>query len=119
MLDLSVTVNTYPGGVATVEIPTIEPPSESMSIELLVLLIVLGLIVVTTVALIIMYVVNRKKLKAGGLQAFVFNKNSAKVLDESFDGKNSGVYEPDGKNFPQSEESMRVEEISAPRAVPI
>lgn len=87
VLDMAVTVNTYPGGVASVTIPTIQP-TESMSTVGLVLLIVLGLVVVTALALLIMYFMNRKKLKAGGAHALVSNKNSSKVLQESDDLKN-------------------------------
>ena len=120
MLDLSVTVNTYPGGVASVTIPTIQP-SESMSMVGLVLLIVLGLVVVTTLALLIMYFMNRKKLRAGGIHALVSNKSSSKVLHEEDDPKNNSgvVYESDAKNTPQSEDSLRMEDVSAPRVVPV
>ena len=98
---MSVTVNTYPGGVVTVTIPPVQASSDSMSVELLVLLIVLGLVVVTALALVIMYIMNRKKLKAGGLHALVFNKNSSKVLQDSVDEKsNAVVYEADAKHTP-------------------
>lgn len=83
------------------------------------MLVVLGLVVVSALALLVMYFLNRKKLKAGGLHALVFNKNSSKVLNDAEDGKNSGVYEPEAKNTPQSEDSMRIEDVSAPRVVPV
>ena len=90
VLDMSVTVNTYPGGVVTVTIPPMEP-SETMSVSELVLLVVLGLIAVSAIGLVIMYIMNKKKLKAGGLHALVFNRHP-KVISESEEGKADGVY---------------------------
>lgn len=116
---MSMTVNTYPGGVAQITIPTIQP-SESMSVVGLVLLIVFGLVLVSVLALLIMYFMNRSKLKAGGAHALVFRKSTSTAPKDSDDPINvsaGGIYEAEGKNAPQNEESMRMEDVSVPRVV--
>ena len=60
MLDTSVQVNTYEGGVVSIDIPVIQPDT-SISVTTLVLIGIGGLFVVTSLLFVTMILINKKK----------------------------------------------------------
>lgn len=83
VLDISIQVNSYPGGVISQNIPIIQPET-SMSITGLVVVIVIGIALLTVVALLLMFFMNRKKIKYGGLNSVVFKKSSTNKVQQGF-----------------------------------
>ena len=113
VLDMAITINTYPGDVVSIAIPTIQP-GESVSVAGVVMLIVMGLVVVAALALLLMYILNRKKLKA----RFSFGKSSAKVLHEEESKNGADAICDSEAKIAESEYPMRVEGIDEPSVAP-
>lgn len=71
-----------------------------MSIGSIVSLVMLGLVVITVAILLIMYFLKKKKMRGGRLHSIIFNKSSAKVLNEEDEIKNSQILDSEAKMAP-------------------